>query len=70
MSGYQVQISTDKNFKKGVTTYNVKKAKTVSKTISKLKSKKTYYVRIRAYKLVNNKKYACKWTTAKKVKCK
>ncbi|MCR5815633.1 MAG: hypothetical protein K6F91_01980 [Ruminococcus sp.] len=66
MSGYQVQISTDKNFKKGVKTYGVKKAKTVSK----LKSKKTYYVRIRAYKLVNNKKYACKWTTAKKVKCK
>ena len=70
VSGYQVQISTDKNFKKGVKTYGVKKAKTVSKTISKLKSKKTYYVRIRAYKLVNNKKYACKWTTAKKVKCK
>ncbi|MBR6336148.1 MAG: fibronectin type III domain-containing protein, partial [Ruminococcus sp.] len=70
VSGYQVQISTDKKFKKAVTAYNVKKGKTVSKTISKLKSKKTYYVRVRAYKLADNKKNAGKWSAVKKVKCK
>lgn len=48
-AGYQIQYSTDKKFKKGVKTVTVKGKKNVSKTISKLKSKKTYYVRIRAY---------------------
>ena len=48
--GYQLQYSTDKKFKKGVTTVNIKKKKTVSYKSKKIKKGKTYYVRARAYK--------------------
>ncbi len=52
-TGYQIQYSTDKKFKKGVKTAPlVKNCKTVSKTISKLKAGKKYYVRVRSYKKV------------------
>lgn len=49
-TGYQIQCSTDKNFKKGVKTATVSKYKTVSKTITKLTKGKRYYVRVRSYK--------------------
>lgn len=49
--GYQIQYSTSKKFtKKTTTTVSVKKNKTVSKTVKKLKSGRKYYVRVRAYK--------------------
>lgn len=52
-TGYQVQYSTDKKFKKGVKTSPlIKSYKTVSQTISKLKAGKKYYVRVRSYKKV------------------
>ncbi len=52
-TGYQIQYSTNKKFKKGVKTAPlVKNCKTVSKTISKLKAGKKYYVRARSYKKV------------------
>ena len=47
-NGYQVQVSTNKKFKKN----KIILTKTTSKkkiTIKKLKSKKTYFVRVRAY---------------------
>ncbi|MGN0291098.1 MAG: fibronectin type III domain-containing protein, partial [Lachnospiraceae bacterium] len=67
ITGYQIQYSTNKNFKnaKSVT---VKKAKTTSTTISKLTSKKKYYVRIRAYKTVSKSTFYSSWSTAKNVK--
>ena len=46
-SGYQVQISTDKEFKKNV---QVRKLSKTSCTFKKLKKGKRYYVRIRSYK--------------------
>lgn len=49
-TGYQIQYSTDKNFKKRVKTATVSKYKTVSKTITKLTKGKRYYVRVRSYK--------------------
>lgn len=49
-SGYQVQISTSKNFKKIAKEMNVKKSSTTSCTFTKLKAGKKYYVRIRSYK--------------------
>ncbi|MCR5691848.1 MAG: hypothetical protein K6G62_06470 [Eubacterium sp.] len=66
--GYQVQYALDRKFTKG------KKSKIVTKTslkIKKLKKKKTYYVRVRAYKLKTNgkKKYGA-WSAVKKVKIK
>lgn len=62
VTGYQIQYSTNKNFKnaKKVT---VKGAKNVSKTLSKLTSKKKYYVRIRTYKTVSKTNYYSSWST-------
>ncbi len=65
--GYQIQYSTKKSFK-GKKSVNIT-ART--KTIKKLKSKKTYYFRVRAYKLNGKKKvYSKKWSKVKKVKVK
>lgn len=47
----------------------VSKKKT-SCTIKKLKSKKTYYVRVRAYKNVKGKIIYGKWSQIKKMKVK
>ena len=60
-TGYQIQYSTDKSFKKNVKTATVSSNKTTSKTIKSLTSKKTYYVRIRTYKTVNGTKYYSAW---------
>lgn len=53
-TGYQVQYSTDRKFKKGVKTVTIKKKGTASKTISKLKKGKAYYVRVRSYKSIKD----------------
>ncbi len=50
-TGYQIQYSTSKKFKKAKTVTVSKSSKT-SSTISKLKSNKKYYVRVRTYKTV------------------
>ena len=55
VSGYQIQIATKKNFK-GAKTYTVKSYKTYKKVIKKLKSKKKYFVKVRAYKTVGKSK--------------
>lgn len=54
--GYQVQVSTNKKFKKSkiVLTKNLKKTKLNIKN-NKIKSKKTYYVRVRAYATYKDK---------------
>ena len=64
-SGYQIQYSTQKNFK-GAKYVTVKKNKTTSCTVKKLKSKKKYYVRVRTYKTVGKSKYYSSWSSAKK----
>ena len=70
-TGYQIQYSTDKNFKKNNKTVTVSKNKTTSKSVSKLTAKKKYYVRIRTYKTVkvNGKstKIYSSWSKAKSV---
>lgn len=68
-SGYQVMWSTYKNFSKNYKTKSVK-AKYSSKTVTTAQSKKTYYVRVRAYKTINGKKVYSPWSNAKKVKTK
>lgn len=69
VSGYQLMYATDKNFKKAKK-INVSKASTCTKTIKKLKNKKTYYVRIRCYKTVAGKKFYSVWSRYKTVKIK
>ena len=51
-TGYQVQVATNKKFKKNKKTVTIKKQKTTKTTVKKLKAKKKYYVRVRAYKTV------------------
>lgn len=68
-SGYQVMWSTYKNFSKNYKTKSVK-AKYRSKTVTTAQSKKTYYVRVRAYKTISGKKVYSPWSNTKKVKTK
>lgn len=65
VTGYEIRYSTSKKFgKKGTKTIKVKKA---AKTLGKLK-KKTYYVKVRAYKVVDGKTYISDWSSVKKIK--
>ena len=68
-SGYEVYRSTKKNksFKK-ITT--LKKAGKVTYVNKKLKKGKTYYYKVRAYKVVSGKKVYGKFSTIKKIKIK
>ena len=70
VKGYQIQVATDKKFKKNKKTVTVKKQKTTKTTVKKLKSKKKYYVRVRTYKIVNGKKVYSSWSKVKSVKTK
>ena len=69
-SGYQIQVATDKKFKKNKKTITVAKQNASKKTVKKLKAKKKYFVRVRAYKVVNGKKVYGKWSKIKSVKTK
>ena len=64
--GYQIQYATNKKFKKA----KKKTVKSTFVTLKKLKKKKTYFIRIRAYKIVDGKKVYGKWSSVKKVKVK
>ena len=65
--GYQIQYSKKRSFKGKKNVYTTAR----TKTIKKLKSKKTYYFRVKAYKLNSNKKVSSKkWSKVKKVKVK
>lgn len=74
VTGYEIQYSLKKNFKKAKKKV-VKGAKKKSLTIKKLKAKKKYFFRIRSYTVVKNTagknvKFYGKWSAAKKVKIK
>ncbi len=69
-TGYQIQYSTDKNFKGKTKTVTIKKNSAKSITIKKLKAKKTYYVRMRTYKTVSGKKYYSSWSKVKTARTK
>ena len=64
--GYQLQYALNKKFKKKKSV-QTKKTKYI---IKKLKKKKTYYIRVRAYKMNGKKKVYGKWSMVKKVKIK
>lgn len=69
VSGYQIKLATKKNFK-GAKTYTVKSYKTYKKVIKKLKSKKKYYVKVRAYKTVGKSKVYGAYSATKSCKVK
>jgi len=65
--GYQIAYSRKKDFS-SYSTKRVKKLKTTSLTVKKLKKGKTYYVKVRTYKLVGGKYYYSDWSNVKTVK--
>jgi len=67
VTGYQIQYATNSKFTSGKKTVTVKKASTVSKTVTGLKSAKKYYVRVRSYKTVGGKKFYSDWSKVKTV---
>lgn len=68
-SGYYIEYSTNSKFKK-MKKIQIKSKKTISKTIKKLKRNKKYYIRIRAYKTVDNKKVYGDYSKAKSIRVK
>ena len=64
--GYQIAYGLKSNFK-GAKKKNVNKSSVIIKS---LKKKKTYYVRVRAYKTVNGQKLYGAWSGKKKIKIK
>lgn len=68
-SGYRIQYATNSKFKKARNVF-VSKGTAKSKTISKLKRKKTYYFRIQPYKQSGKTKVYGAYSKAKRVKIK
>ena len=66
-TGYEVMSATNNKFTKNKKTVTVKKNKV---TLKKLKPKKKYFVKVRAYKLANGRKYFGKWSKVVKKKVK
>ena len=65
ITGYQIQYSTNKKFKKNSKTIKIKQAKKFSKKITGLKASKKYYVRVRTYKVVKKKISYSSWSKKK-----
>lgn len=65
-TGYQITYATNKSFKSAKTKYV--SAKYGSATIKNLAKNKRYYVRVRAYKAVNGKRYMGLGSSVKSVK--
>ncbi len=65
-TGYEIQYATDKKFTKNKKTVSVKNANTTSTSVTQLKAKTKYYVRIRTYKIVSGIKNYSTWKTYSK----
>ena len=70
ITGYQVQVATNKAFTKNKKSVKVAGYSKVSKKITGLKAKTTYYVRVRTYKKIGRTTYYSPWSTVKSVKTK
>ena len=71
ITGYQVQVATNKSFTKNKRQKTIKGYKKTYKTITGLKSKKVYYVRVRTFKDVGEPvDIYSTWSPVKKVKVK
>lgn len=60
-TGYQVQYSQNRSFKKA-RTITIKKKSRTKATIRNLKKHRSYFVRVRTYKTVSGKKYYSSWS--------
>ena len=66
VSGYQIRYSYYKNFKKS----KYKTSRKTSYTVKGLKRKKTCYVKVRAYKIIDGKKCYGSYSSYKRIKVK
>ena len=69
-TGYILQYSRDKKFKKNVKSITISKNKTTSKKITKLTAGKKYYVRVCSYKKVSKHKLKGSYSAVKTVRVK
>lgn len=69
IKGYQIQVATDRKFKKSKKTVFTKSNKKIKVTVKKLKAKRKYYIRVRTYREVKFKgkivKVYSKWSRPK-----
>ena len=70
VNGYQIQFSTDPSFKKVYKSVMVKTSTTLRGAVSGFTSGKTYYVRMRAYKIIDDVKKPGAFSAVKSVKVK
>lgn len=70
VTGYQVMIATNKSFRANKKSKVISKNKTTSCTFKNLKSKKTYYVKVRSYKSVKGGVVYGPYSSVKKIKVK
>ena len=68
ISGYMLQYAQDSSFSKGCRSIRINDYKTTSKTISGLKENTKYYVRIRTFKTIKDKRYYSAWSGTRSVK--
>lgn len=67
VKGYEVEYSKDTNFVTGVKSLAITNPSKKAAEVSKLTSKATYFVRVRAYNTVGKNKVYSKWSKAKKI---
>ncbi len=65
---YEIQYSTNRKFKASKT--KTRRTKKIKYTITKLKNKKTYYIRVRAYRYQFGERVYGKWSKVRKLKIK
>ena len=70
VTGYQIVYAKNSKFTKGKKYFSVKNAKTITKTVSKLKKGTKYYVKVRSYKTVKNQKYYSSYSRVNTVRIK
>lgn len=66
ITGYQVELATNKAFTKNMKRYSQRGFKKALRTISNLKENKKYFVRVRTYKTINEKKYFSNWSRGRR----
>lgn len=72
VNGYQLQYSTKRNFKKNTKIMTIRKKKVTKKVLKNLKRGKKYFIRVRTFKVVNDKENIIysRWSPVKKIKVK
>jgi len=64
-AGYEVQYSTDVNFKQNVKTVRIANPKTYETVVRGLSSRKIYYARVRSYHVFDGVDYYGEWSNVK-----